>query len=111
MDTMNNYSQIIQEVLKNYTDISYANADIKNEMIADRTADRYTVISVGWEDVRRIHGCLIHIDIIGDKVWIQRDGTEDGIAAELERAGIPRRHIVLGFHEPDARKYTDYAAE
>ncbi|MHC5722687.1 MAG: element excision factor XisI family protein [Nostoc sp.] len=45
---------------------------------------------------RRIHGCLVHIDLIDGKIWIQRDGTEEGIAADLERAGIPKEHIVLG---------------
>jgi hypothetical protein len=42
-------------------------------------------------------------------VWIQHDGTEDGIANELLQAGIPHEHIVLGFHPPDQRKYTPFA--
>ncbi|WP_442867123.1 element excision factor XisI family protein [Aphanizomenon sp. CS-733/32] len=33
-----------------------------------------------WENNQRVHGCLVHIDIINDKIWIQRDGTEYGIA-------------------------------
>jgi hypothetical protein len=67
------------------------------------------VISVGWQKVKRIHGCLIHIDIIDGKAWIQRDGTEHGIAKELEAAGIPRDRIVLGFHSSEVRKHTEYA--
>ncbi len=43
------------------------------------------------------------------KIWIQRDGTEEGIAADLERAGIPKEHIVLGFRPPELRPYTGYA--
>jgi hypothetical protein len=42
-------------------------------------------------------------------VWIQRDDTEDGIAYELEDAGIPKTSIVLGFKQPEVRQYTDYA--
>ena len=109
MDTMKTYRRIIEEILEYYVDISYANGEIENEMIYDPVNNRYIVISVGWEDVRRIHGCLIHIDIIEGKIWIQRDGTEDGIAVELEQAGIPKKHIVLGFHQPDVRQHTDYA--
>ena len=109
MDTLNDYRSIIEKVLKNYLNISYANAEIENEIIIDRMNDRYAVISVGWENVRRIHGCIIHIDIIDGMVWIQRDGTEDGIATELEREGIPKNRIVLGFHEPDVRHHTGYA--
>jgi len=26
---------------------------------------------------------LLHLDIINEKIWIQYDGTEDGIADEL----------------------------
>ncbi len=46
---------------------------------------------------------------INGKIWIQHDGTESGIADELEEAGIPKNKIVLGFRSPDVRKYTGYA--
>ncbi|MCP3962124.1 MAG: XisI protein [bacterium] len=64
---------------------------------------------IGWEGPRRVHGALIHVDIIDAKIWIQRDGTEDGIAGELEDAGVSRSDIVLGFREPSVRPYTGYA--
>ncbi|MDM8517831.1 XisI protein [Desulfobacterales bacterium HSG16] len=109
MDTLNSYRSIIEKVLKDYLNIAYANGEIENEIILDRKNDRYVVMSLGWENVRRIHGCIVHIDIIDGLVWIQRDGTEDGIAIELEQAGIPKKNIVLGFHEPDVRQHTGYA--
>lgn len=43
------------------------------------------------------------------KVWVQRDGTEDGIANELVQAGIAKEDIVLGFHKPAVRPYTGSA--
>ena len=58
----------------------------------------------------RSHGCLLHLDIIDGKIWIQRDGTEDGVALELEEAGIPKTDIVLAWHPAKLRPYTDYAA-
>ncbi len=109
MDTLNKYRKSIEKVLKNYINISYANGEIENEIILDRINDRYLIMSVGWENVRRIHGCVVHIDIIDGLIWIQRDGTEDGIATELEQEGIPKNKIVLGFHEPDVRQHTGYA--
>ena len=42
-------------------------------------------------------------------LWIQQDDTEYGIAYELEKAGIPKDRMVLGFHTPDVRPYTAYA--
>jgi hypothetical protein len=112
MDTLTHYREIIREVLSRYVDIRYSNADLENDLICDVEKDRYLVLSQGW-GVRprgRIHGCLLHVDLIDGKVWIQRDGTEDGIAGELEDAGIPKSDIVLGFHPPNMRKHTEYAA-
>jgi len=48
-------------------------------------------------------------EIINGKIWIQRDGTEYGIANELVAAGIPKNKIVLAFHPEDVRQYTDFA--
>ncbi|MFN5265589.1 MAG: element excision factor XisI family protein, partial [Pseudanabaena sp.] len=54
-------------------------------------------------------GCVTHVQIIDDKIWIQRDGIEDGITDELVEAGIPKDKIVLGFHPPSVRPHTGYA--
>ncbi len=110
MDTLETYRQIIRSVLSQYVELRYAYGDIRNETIFDREADRYLVVSVGWQTVKRVHGCLIHIDVIDGKIWIQRDGTEQGIATDLVAAGIPKECIVLGFHTPDVRPFTGYAA-
>ena len=109
MDTIDTYRQIIQKVLTECVQLPYAYGEIQNEAIFDREADRYLVVSVGWQGAKRIHGCLIHIDLINGKVWIQRDGTEYGIANNLVEAGIPKDCIVLGFHAPDVRPHTEYA--
>ena len=109
MDTLDTYRQIIQNALTEYVQLQYAYGDIQNEAVFDHDADRYLVMSLGWQKVKRIHGCLIHIDIINGKVWIQRDGTEHGIAKELVKAGIPQDHIVLGFRPAEIRQYTEYA--
>jgi hypothetical protein len=44
-----------------------------------------------------------------EKCWIQRDGTESGIAHDLEAAGIPKDRIVLAFRPPAVRPHTGYA--
>ena len=110
MDRMTDYRPIIRNVLSPYAEIRYANGDIQNEVIFDEEHDRYLVVSVGWDRTKRIHGALIHLDIHNGKVWIQRDGTEHGIARELVAAGIPKEQIVLGFHPADVRPHTEYAA-
>ena len=110
MDSLDTYRQIIEDVLTEYTRIPYAYGEIQSEAIFDRARDRYLLVNIGWEGSRRVHGSLVHIDIINGKVWIQRDGTEHGIAKELAGAGIPRDRIVLGFRPARVRPYTEYAA-
>ena len=101
--------QIIEEILTEYTRIPYAYGDIQTEAVFDRMNDRYLLMNVGWDEGRRVHGALVHIDIIQGKVWIQRDGTEHGIAKELVAAGIPKDQIVLAFRPEKVRQYTEYA--
>ncbi|MEB3219850.1 MAG: element excision factor XisI family protein [Nostocales cyanobacterium 94392] len=52
--------------------------------------------------------CLIHLEIIDGKIWVQRDDTEDGVTYDLEAAGIPKDKIVLDFHAPYVRPHTGY---
>lgn len=110
MDAIENYRQIIQKVFREYAKMPYAHGDIKKEVIFDRETDSYLLMAFGWDGAKRIHGCIIHIDIIDGKLWIQRDGTEHGIADDLVANGVPKDQIVLGFRAPDLRQYTDYAA-
>ncbi len=111
MDTLNTYRQIIETVFREYASIPYAHGDIRTEIVLDRDNDHYLLMNVGWRDDSRIHGALVHIDIINDKLWIQRDGTEEGVAIDLVRAGVPKDHIVLAFKPPEIRPYTDFAVD
>jgi hypothetical protein len=110
MDAVNRYRQIVRKILAEHTEIPYAHGDIEFETVFDSESDHYLLIILGRENGRRVHGCLIHIDIISGKLWIQRDGTESGIANELVSSGVPKEHIVLGFRSPEIRKHTGFAA-
>ena len=109
MDRIATYRQIIKDLITRYAQIKPAYGDIEIETIFDETNDHYELMYTGWDEHRRIHGSVLHIDIKDDKVWIQHDGLEGGSAEELVEAGIPREHIVLGFQPPQVRPYTQYA--
>jgi hypothetical protein len=109
MDILDNYRSIIKQVLLLYTQIPYSYADIKCKTVFDSENDSYLLITIGWDGVKRIHGCLVHLDIIDGKIWIQRDDTEDGVTYELVTAGIRKEKIVLGFHPQNVREHTGYA--
>ncbi len=108
-NNLDQWRESIEQVLTDYAAIPYSYSQVKKETVFDRTQDRYLILIVGWEGHRYEHGCTVHIDIIDGKVWIQRDGTEDGIALDLENAGIPKTSIVLGFKPPEVRPMTGYA--
>lgn len=109
MDTLDKYQKIIEDILTEYVKIPYAYGQLETKLIIDRTATNYIVMTLGWQGEERVHGCIIHIEIIDGKIWIQRDGTEYGIANELVAAGIPKDKIVLAFHPKDVRQYTEFA--
>lgn len=109
MDPLNMYREAVERVLTVYTKIPYAHGELRCEALFDREHDRYALITLGWNAGKRVHFLLVHIDIVGGKVWIEKDNTEDGVAAELVQAGIPKSQIVLGFRPPEVRKHTEYA--
>jgi hypothetical protein len=109
MDQLDQYRTIIEAALMEYTQIPYAYGEIESRLIVDRARDEYLLLNVGWDAGRRVHSCLIHIELIAGKVWIQRDGTEEGIAKTLVQNGIPKEQIVLAFHTQERRQYTGYA--
>lgn len=110
MDKVERYRRIVTSLLCSLAERRFANAEAVNEAVFDQEWDRYLVMCVGWEgNARRIHYCLVHLDIIEGKVWIQRDNTEEGVGYALEEAGIPRSDIVPAFHPESVRPLTGYA--
>jgi XisI protein len=109
MDTIKEYREKIKSILTDYVSIPYSRGDIESKLIISNDENNYLVMTTGWQNKKRVHGCIIHLEIIEDKIWVHRDGTEYGIANDLLDAGIPKDQIVLGFHPADIRPYTNFA--
>jgi hypothetical protein len=109
MDRVEHYREIVHHLITEYARYKPAHGEIDTEAIVDRDHDHYEVMHVGWDGVRRVHGSVVHIDIIDGKVWIQYDGTSRPVAEELIAAGIPREDIVLAFHPANVRPLTGFA--
>lgn len=110
MDKLTRYREIARHIIHEYAGYGSAHGDVKTEAIIDLENDHYELMRVGWQGERRIHGCVIHLDIINDKIWIQHDGTNWPVADALLEAGVPQEDIVLGFHPADVRPLTGFAA-
>lgn len=111
MDTIEKYRQVIQKLLLKRAQriAQIGDNDLEAQTLFDREHDHYQLMYVGWNDQRRIYGPVLHFDIKNGKIWIQWNGTEDDVAAELVAEGISSQDIVLGFHTPFMRQFTDYA--
>jgi hypothetical protein len=109
MDKLTRYRQIVQQILLEHSKIQPAYGEIDMGVLFDLERDRYQVMRTGWLQKRRVYGALIHIDLIGEKIWIQYDGTEVGVANELTDEGIPKEDIVLAYHSPFMRQYDGFA--
>ncbi len=111
MANLDHYRTCIKQLITEYSRYRPKYGELELQMVFDQERDHYQLVSVGWEDDKRIDGLVLHIDIKNEKIWLQRDGTEQGVADELVALGIPKQDIVLAFHPRYARQYTGFAVD
>lgn len=110
MDKLNHYRSLIQKIVEEYHNLSSSNSDIESALLLDPIRDQYLLLKMGWHQDNRIKRNVIHLRLKDQKIWIEEDWTEDGIATDLLQAGVPREDIVLAFHPPHLRQFTEFAA-
>jgi len=111
MDRLGFYRQSIQGILTAYHEANLRadSQGIESQLVFDEGRDQYLLLLMGWEGDRRVKQVMIHVRVWGGKVWVEEDWTEEGVAMELLAAGVLREEIVLGFHGPGVRQYTEFA--
>lgn len=103
------YRELIKSIVEKHGQCDSDDREVETQIAFDVERDRYLMFHVGWRGERRVFGCVIHIEIKEGKIWVQRDGTEVGIANELIAAGVLKSDIVLGYRSPYMRKFTELA--
>jgi XisI protein len=109
MDRLKQYRKYLQDFLTNYSSYGNKNPNIETQLIFDTVNDRYLLFRTGGDNQRRIHHYIFHFDIKGDKIWIQENNTDIEVDKELEEMGISKQELVMGFHHPSMREYSEYA--
>jgi hypothetical protein len=111
MDKLTEYPNLITHILNEYIELSnrHPNRNIETFLIVDERKNHFIWMNLGWQKGDRVTGITVYVRIRDGKFWIEEDWTEEGIANELVRAGVPKEDIVLAFHEPQMRPYTDFA--
>ena len=109
MDTIERYRECIEQVMHGYQSFGTSRTGVEVVLIIDSERRHFMLMYMGWDGPRWVHHVAVHVEVRGDKVWLQCDNTDLVVAEDLVAAGIPKGAIVLGFREPEVRRYTEYA--
>ena len=111
MAKLEHYRSLIKKILTKYNQLFSQASPPNVEMLLafDEQRDQYIWFQVGWTPEERIKGISVHIRLKNEKIYIEEDWTEEGIATELLREGVLKEDIVLAFHAPETRKFTEFA--
>lgn len=111
MDKLIEYPKLIKQILTDYIELCNRrpDRDVETFLLVDEQKGHYVWMNLGWQKGDRVLGATVYIRLHNGKIWIEEDWTEAGIATDLLRAGVDREDIVLAFHEPGMRQYTDFA--
>ncbi|AFY34460.1 XisI protein [Calothrix sp. PCC 7507] len=111
MDKLTYYQNLIKQILTEYERISsqVPDPDIDELLMFDDQRSQYLWFNIGWKNDKRVNAISVYVRIKNEKIYIEEDWTEEGIATELLRKGVPKEDIVLAFHSPETRKLTEFA--
>lgn len=82
---------------------------VESLLVVNETGDQFILMDLGWDERGRVNYVYLHARIKNGKIWIEEDWTEEGLANELVRAGVPKEDIVLAFQPPNRRHLTEFA--
>lgn len=113
MDTVEKYRSIIKQIILDYVALCNAPTGLPTEtedhVLFDDSRNHYMVFATGWWQKERVNSVNLYVRLHNNKIYIEEDWTEEGIATDLLRLGVPREDIVLAFHPPQMRQYTEFA--
>ena len=112
MDKVSHYREVIKGRLSELAQLvnRVAHPGVETLCAFDDEHGQYLLLKTGWAGGRRVRGATLYLRLRDDKVWVEEDWTEDGIATDLVKSGVPPEDIVPAFHPADVRPYTEYAA-
>jgi XisI protein len=111
VDRVENYWELLLRVMREQERLSNINPVPGIELLLTIDPERRIIHlqEIGWRDHKRVIDTYIVARIKDGKIWIEDDGTEEGIANELVAAGVPKLDIVLAFQPPERRHLTEFA--
>ena len=111
MEKCSQYREIIRSLLTQHIaiDRQQPTEGVESSLVVDEQTDTYIWLGLGWQRGRRVKNIYVIVRLVEGKFYIEEDRTEAGLAQELLDAGIPKEDIVLAFHPPELRQYSEFA--
>jgi XisI protein len=112
MDKLSHYRNSIKKILTEYEQLASKTPNppgVDSVLAFDEERDQYLWFQTGWNQNKKVRGITVYLRIKNEKIYIEEDWTEEGIATELLREGVPHSDIVLAFQSPEVRKFTEFA--
>jgi hypothetical protein len=109
METVDQLRQAVRAVFAEWEKLPRIPSHWKIASVQDAQRDRYTLQHLDFAKEKYDTRLLAYLEIRDGKIWILTDNTEEGIATELVREGIPKDRIVLAFYPPSVREIGEFA--
>ena len=97
MDSTTQLSDVVKEVINRYAQLKPSHGDIRLDTVFDDDQGHYALMQVGWDRDRRVRGNLIYITLQDNRVIVEYDGMECGIAEDLVALGVASEQIILAY--------------
>jgi XisI protein len=115
MDKLEYYRKTIETLLTEYYEMTVKgekdrdDAQTDDRLAFDEERDQYLWFRSGWDGKQRIRHITMYLQIKNGKIWVEEDLTDLCVVDDLLAADIPKSDIVLGFHHPSKRGFTEFA--
>lgn len=111
MDQLTKYQKLIKRLLSQHVEAEnqQPTPGVENLFVTDDESGNYIWLNLGWFQRERLNTPTLHVRLKNEKIWIEEDWTEFGLANELMQEGVPKADIVLAFQHPEERCLTEFA--
>lgn len=110
MDSLIKYKEIASKIVTLIANKASNLENFEAILSIDSARGQYLVMSDGWDGIERNYSTIVHIEVKKDaKVWLRIDATDLEIGKELINEGVLASDLVLAFHSPQMRKYSNYS--
>src|SRR5215813_3188746 len=110
MDKLENYRQMVKQVVGMHANYPSDQDYIDTLAVCDEQTDNYLLLDIEASETGYKYWVIFHLRISDEKVGIEKDGIECGIARDLVDVGIPKEDINLDCNGFKGVSLSDFVA-